>query len=282
MRTEKPYQERLSVERRRLRVGPVATEILITGEGPPLFFLHPELGRRDGSEFIEQLSARFKVYAPSLPGYDGTPVPSDFDSIEDLAYFGLDVLAALDLTGIVVIGVSLGAWIAAAMAIKEISRINRLALVAPVGVKFGARDKREIADLFSVTPEEFDALAYGDPVAAAARYAALDNDQMNRFAGNYEATARYAWLPYMYDPKLLSRLYRIRRPTLCVWGTKDRVVSEDYVRNFAEALPDGTFVLLPGTGHFPHIEDPAGLTERILSFAASDRGPNHVAACRSR
>jgi pimeloyl-ACP methyl ester carboxylesterase len=251
---------------------------MISGTGPPLLFLHPEIGQRDSEDFINRLAQCFTVYAPSFPAYDGVPAPADFNSIDDLAYFALDVLQTLDLRETFVVGVSLGAWVAAEMAIKDHSRIDRLALVAPVGVKFGARDQREIADLFSMTPAQFGNLAYGDPDAPAQRLAGLDDAGKLRFATNYEATARYAWLPYMYDPKLLGRLHRITGEVLCLWGTKDRVIAEDYVRAFAQALPNGTFVSLAGSGHYPYLEDADGLAETLLNFAAPDRNSDNLAA----
>jgi pimeloyl-ACP methyl ester carboxylesterase len=265
-------------ERRELAVGPVSTRILICGQGPPLLFLHPEIGQRDSEYFINRLAQCFTVHAPSFPGYDGVAAPADFNCIDDLAYFTLDVLQILDLRDTFVVGVSLGAWVAAEIAIKDHSRINRLALVAPVGVKFGPRDQRDIADLFSMTPAEFGNLAYGDADAPAQRLANLDDAGKLRFASNYEATARYAWLPYMYDPKLLGRLHRITGEALCLWGTKDRVIAEDYVRAFTQALPNASFASLAGSGHYPHIEDAAGLAEILLNFGAPDRNSHDLAA----
>ncbi len=41
-------------------------------------------------------------------------------------------------------------------------------------------------------------------------------------ARSREATGRYAWTPYMHNPKLKGRLHRIRIPALVLWGEADR------------------------------------------------------------
>jgi pimeloyl-ACP methyl ester carboxylesterase len=81
-----------------------------------------------------------------------------------------------------------------------------------------------------------------------------------------EATGRYAWTPYMHDPKLKGRLHRIQIPTLVLWGEADRVASPDYGRNYAAALPNAEFALVQGAGHFPHLEQPGALSRRIIDF----------------
>jgi len=46
------------------------------------------------------------------------------------------------------------------------------------------------------------------------------------------------WKPYMYNPKLIHRLRRVKSPTLVVWGKQDRLVplahGEAYQRRFAD------------------------------------------------
>jgi pimeloyl-ACP methyl ester carboxylesterase len=85
-------------------------------------------------------------------------------------------------------------------------------------------------------------------------------------ARNREATARYAWSPYMHDPKLRGRLHRIRVPTLLLWGSADRILSEAYGRAYAAAIPAARFELIERAGHFPHLEQPQAVADRIFAF----------------
>ena len=118
------------------------------------------------------------------------------------------------------VGVSLGAWIAAEIAVKSTARLSHLVLANAVGIKVGDRETRDIVDIFAITEKELNELAYFDPAIAARDYKAMPEDDVRIVARNREATARYGWSPYMHDPKLKGRLHRIRIPTLFLWGTR--------------------------------------------------------------
>ena len=90
----------------------------------------------------------------------------------------------------------------------------------------------------------FNELAYSDPAIAARDYKAMPDDAVRAVARNREATARYAWSPYMHDPKLKGRLHRIKIPTLFLWGAADRIVSETYGRAYAAAIPGARFEII--------------------------------------
>jgi pimeloyl-ACP methyl ester carboxylesterase len=85
-------------------------------------------------------------------------------------------------------------------------------------------------------------------------------------ARNREATARYAWSPYMHNPKLKARLHRIRIPTLFLWGTNDRILSEAYGRAYSAEIPGSRFETIARAGHFPHLEQPEEFSRKVLAF----------------
>ena len=128
----------------------------------------------------------------------------------------------LDLEQTLVVGVSFGAWIAAAMAVKSTARMSRLVLANPVGIKVGDRETRDILDIFAMLEAEFLENAFADPATATRDYRAMGEDELRVVARNRESTARFAWSPYMHDPKLRQRLHRIRIPTLVLWGDRGR------------------------------------------------------------
>src|SRR5207249_10338492 len=101
---------------------------------------------------------------------------------------------------------------------------------------------------------------------AARDYKAMDEADVRVVARNREATARYGWSPYLHNPKLKGRLHRVRIPTLFLWGTADRVLSESYGRAYCEAIPGARFDIIERAGHFPHIEQPDEFARRTLAF----------------
>jgi len=54
---------------------------------------------------------------------------------------------------------------------------------------------------------------------------------------------------------------------MLLWGADDRFVTAAYYGDaFRAAIPGSRFEMIPGAGHFPHIEEPAALVERIAKF----------------
>jgi pimeloyl-ACP methyl ester carboxylesterase len=231
-----------------------------------LLFLHPAIGITPGAPVLMHLARRFRVIAPSHPGFGASEQPPAFDSIDDLAYFYLDLMDELALTNVVLAGVSFGGWIAAEMAVKSCARLSHLVLANPVGIKISDRETRDIADVFAMTEDQFAALAYLDPAMGKSDYKAMPEAEVRAVARNREALARYGWSPYLHDPKLKARLHRISVPTLLLWGTADRILSEPYGRAYAAAIPGARFAPIERAGHFPHIERPEEFAQHVLAF----------------
>src|ERR1700745_2183670 len=91
----------------------IRIEIIERGRGRPLLFLHPGIGIAPSAAVLDRLAERVRVLAPSHPGFGASEQPPSFASVDDLAYFYLDLIEALDLRDAIVAGVSLGGWIAA-------------------------------------------------------------------------------------------------------------------------------------------------------------------------
>ncbi len=242
-------------------------ELIDRGHGRPILFLHPHIGLDPSAPVLAMLADGRRLIAPSHPGFGHSERPTSITTVDDLAYFYLDLMDALDLRDTLVIGVSLGAWIAAAIAVKSTTRMARLVLANPVGIKVGDRETRDILDIFAMLEGEFLEKAFADPAVGRRDYGAMADDEVTVVARNREAAALYAWSPYMHDPKLKGRLRRIRIPTLVLWGAADRLVGEAYGRAFAAALPHGAFETIAGAGHFPHIEQPKIFAARALAFS---------------
>ena len=236
------------------------------GSGRPLLFLHPGIGIGATAPVLDLLAERTRLIAPSHPGFGGSEQPPSFTSIDDLAYFYLDLIDELDLDRTIVAGVSLGGWIAAEMAVKSCACISHLVLANPVGIKVGGRETRDIADIFALTEEQFAEMAYFDPGAGKHDYKAMSEAEVRAVARNREATARYGWSPYMHDPKLKQRLHRIRVPTLLLWGTADRILAPPYGPAYCAAIPGARLEPIARAGHFPHLESPEEFARRIFAF----------------
>jgi len=252
-----------------LIVNGLKIETIEGGDGRPLLFLHPGIGLDPKAPVLDLLAAKARLIAPSHPGFGQSDLAPAMTTVDDLSYFYLDLMDALELADATVVGVGFGAWIAAAIAIKSTARIARLVLANPVGIKVGDRETRDIVDVFATLDPDLNKLAYFDPSLGERDYKSLPAAEVATVARNREALARFAWQPYMHDPKLKSRLHRIRIPTLVLWGTHDRILSEGYGRAFCAAIPHARFEPIEKAGHFPHIEQPQVFADRVFAFAGA-------------
>src|SRR3982074_3761444 len=110
------------------RGGPAAAD------APPLVFLHGAGGHTGWMAFLEELATRFAVFAPEHPGFGQSDDPPWLDEIADLADFHLDLLKALGLDRVHLMGTSLGGWVAAEMAVRSTTPLASLTLVGAVGI----------------------------------------------------------------------------------------------------------------------------------------------------
>ena len=241
-------------------------DLIAHGEGRPVLFLHAENGIEPAAAAIEELAKSAHVIAPTHPGFGRSDVPKGMHTVDDLSYFYLDLLDQLDLRDVTLVGVAFGAWIAAEIAVKATARLARLVMANAVGIKVGDRETRDIADIFALTEPEYFEIAYCDPNAGRRDYKSLPPAEAVAAARAREATARFAWSPYFHNPRLKSRLHRIRIPTLFLWGAHDRIVGEAYGRAYCAMIPGAHFETIERAGHFPHQEQPRVFAQKVLEF----------------
>jgi pimeloyl-ACP methyl ester carboxylesterase len=241
-------------------------DLIERGKGKPLLFLHAENGIEPAHAAIEELAKSARVVAPTHPGFGRSDVPKGMHTVDDLSYFYLDLLDQFDLRDVTLVGVAFGAWIAAEIAVKSTARLSRLVMANAVGIKVGDRETRDIADIFALIESEYLEIAYCDPNAARRDYKSMPPAEVVAAARAREATARFAWSPYFHNPRLKSRLHRIRIPTLFLWGAHDRMVGEAYGRAYCAMIAGARFETIERAGHFPHQEQPKVFARKVLEF----------------
>jgi pimeloyl-ACP methyl ester carboxylesterase len=250
-----------------LTVHGVQLEVVKKGQGRPILVLHGEDGLASTASFLDLLAAHGQVIAPSHPGYGHSPDSDVVDTVDDLSYLYLDLLAEQELRDVVVLGCSLGGWIAAEMAVKSTERVAKLILAAPLGIKVGDREARDIPDIFALPADEVIRLKYYNPSHAMVDYTTLSDDELTVIARNREATALYGWEPYFHNPKLRKRLHRITVSTLLLWGASDRFVTPGYYgAAYRDAIPGARLEIIEQAGHLPQVEQPEAFVERVHAF----------------
>lgn len=254
------------MKRQMLTLGEIELELHETGDGPPLLFLHPGGGFNPEDAYVRMLGQRYRLIAPSHPGFGYSSLPDWVDAIDDIAHVYLELLDRLDLKRVKLVGCSIGGWIAAELATKIPDRIEKLALVGPVGVKTGSPRKLDIPDIFNLSQEEMAKARFHDPAKAKIDLSKLSEEQMRVIARNNESLALLIWEPYMHNPKLKHRLHRLTMPVLFLRGASDGLVSAEYLERYAKLVPGATIETIAEAGHLPQIEQPQAFVAKISAF----------------
>lgn len=249
-----------------VKLGEVELELYRGGQGQPLLFLHGGGGPVPQAPFLQKLAARFEIVAPSHPGFGQSSLPLWMDSIDDFAHIHLELMAKLDLKKVLVVGHSIGGWTAAEMATKTTERIDRLVLVAPVGIKVGPTDRLDIPDIYVMPDEEVDRLRYAEPEKWRPDPTKQSDAELLTAARNRQTLALVTWEPYMHNPKLKHRLHRVDRPTLMLRGAKDGIVSHEYFAAFAGLIPGARHETIADVAHLPHIENAERFVAAVERF----------------
>ena len=233
--------------------------------GRPMLILHGGGGPQTVAGLAAALSAQAHVLVPTHPGFSGEPRPEWFDSIDDLALAYLELLERLDLHDVLVVGSSMGGWVASTMALRDTTHVvSGIVLVDAGGIQV---EGHPITNVSTLTPDELSALSFHNPAPFRVDPATVTPEQAEARAANFRTLYVYDQGQGMGDRKLRRRLRRVNIPALVVWGESDGVIDPDYGRVYAQALPNARFELIPEAGHLPQIEQPARLLKLIQEFA---------------
>ncbi|MGH2494155.1 MAG: alpha/beta fold hydrolase [Ktedonobacteraceae bacterium] len=230
---------------------------------PPLLYLHGTYLGNLWLEFHTTLAQQFHVFAPDTPGFGLTARPDWMRDMSDYILYFRDLLDTLGLEKAILVGHSLGGWMAAELAVWYPERVEKLVLSNSAGIRVKGSP---IADLFAMNAQEVMMACFDDFSAAAPLMPAEMN--VDYLIGQYRqltTLASLAWNP-SYDPKLERRLARITCPTLIVWGEHDRLIPPVYAEAFHHAIAGSEVVMLSGTGHMPMFEKPQEWSAAIADF----------------
>jgi pimeloyl-ACP methyl ester carboxylesterase len=257
----------MSAETKFLDIAGKKTQVTIGGQGPPLLYLHSAGGETDWMPFHEQLAQNFTVYLPAHPGFALSGGLEQIRDIHDMVWHYVDLLAALGLPRVPVVGFSLGAWLAMELAVLRPQLVEKLVLVNAAGVRV---ENARMAELFIDDFDEMRNLLFSDPdnaeIVQLAMPTSLDDPRILMWLRAREATARVGWNPYLHNPRLPQHLHRIACPTLILWGREDKLIPLPHGQFLAEKIPGARLEIYDHCGHMLPFERSEEFAARVTQF----------------
>jgi pimeloyl-ACP methyl ester carboxylesterase len=194
------------------------------------------------------------------------------DMSDYILYFR-DLMNALDLQQVSLVGHSLGGWMAAEIAVWYPERVCKLVLSNAAGIRVKGSP---MANMFAMNPQEVVAACFDNLAAALPLMPPeVNTDYFVKLYQERTTLASLAWNPD-FDPKLARRLQNLHVPTLVIWGQNDRLIPPVYGTTFHELIPGSRLVMLEGTGHMPMFEMAESWAEPIQSFLQEGQEKKHA------
>lgn len=273
-----------------LNVAGRRTRVRVEGDPthPPLLLLHG-IGRslEDWGPQFSRLSDTYRVIALDVPGFGFSARLPEPTTLETLARGVIETLDALgENRALHVAGNSLGGALAIQLLLLDPERVASLVLANSAG--FGAEVALPLR-LLSVpifgdiavrlvnrtSARLSERLSFADPaLATAARvdHALAIADQPGVGAVLLETVRELTTLTGVkrdWREALITAAAVHRRPTLVVWGDRDRVLPRHHLEAAHRAFPHAETKMFAGIGHMPQIECPDDFASRVLSFFAT-------------
>jgi 3-oxoadipate enol-lactonase len=242
------------------------------GSGPVLLLLHAfPLDRRMWSEQLAALSDVRRVIAVDFRGFGDTPLWG-LPSVDDLAD---DVVGLLDGLGIAmasVCGLSMGGYVALALAERHKARLASLILA----------DTRAAADS-DVARAARDA-TIANVKGAVGKATFLDGVPSRLLSPHADDSLRIAVRDLCVEraetivaatralrdrPDRTPLLANIDCPTLVVCGGEDTIAHPNEMRALAQTISDAEYVEIAGAGHLSNLEAPDRFNDAVSRFLAA-------------
>ncbi|MGV3773475.1 MAG: alpha/beta fold hydrolase [Verrucomicrobiales bacterium] len=235
---------------------------------------------------IAALGTGIRVKLPDLPGFGDEPVLQEPPSMEAYADFLVRMMDAQGIEKAIVAGMSMGGYVALALAAKYPHRIAGLGMISTQAAADTEEARKGRAAMVSRIEKD------GFNVAAQALLPKMfsESNQSNQdftrtvFEGAQKAGVAgltYALHAMGSRPNRSEFLKKLPIPVAFAHGSEDKIIPIAQARSVAESCQFPTFTEIKGTGHATPLEAPdavAALLARLILKVRQRQAEATVAA----
>jgi pimeloyl-ACP methyl ester carboxylesterase len=243
----------------------------VAGAGEPVVLIHGGFGdRRMWDDQFEVLARDYRVLRYDHRGFGRSPAPdTTYSPIRDL----IQLLDHAEMDRAHIVGNSLGGALAITFAILHPERVRSLTVVASGadGFRYPQSDIEAITEVIALMrggkQEEALTKWLANPMLAVVNTEPAVKERVERMVReNAGIWTMDAWPQQPLTPSARERLGRIRVPTLLVIGDRDAASVRRFADSTARMIPRAERVVMEGTDHLPHMEQPAEFNRLLREF----------------
>lgn len=240
------------------------------GTGQPIVLIHGlgSQAQQDWNALAPYLvRAGYHVYAMDLLGFGRSSKPADATySIPEQVKFVEAFLDAKHLDSVVLGGVSMGGWIASAVALEHPQRVSRLMLFDSAGISFKLSfDSAVFTPQTDDQVDELMALVTPDPPPLPGF---LKEDFVRRAKRDGWVVRRALASMLAGSDFLDTKFSALKMPMLIVWGKQDRMTPLSLGESMHLAAPQSVLAVYDGCGHVAVVTCEDRLAPAVLGFLA--------------
>jgi len=260
--------------RHRVRVGGFDVSYLQGGQAgdtEPVLYLHGMGGAGRWEAYHMALGTVARTYVPQLPGWQEGQPPPEIKAVQDYAALVVELLDTVGIDQGILMGHSIGGWIALYVATMYPERVSRLILVDPMGLDVPSAPS---PNLQTIDEESFAKAVFGrlGLIATAQAYgfgAEWENVRRGpEFERQWKGRGLVASLVQgpCADTELTCKVQAISADTLLIWGRLDGIVPLPHGEALRAALPHSRLKVLERCGHLPMVEKPETFHRLLYDF----------------
>lgn len=242
----------------------------VRGSGLPVLLLHAfPLSGAMWEPQRSVLEASYRVIVPDLRGFGQSSAPVGISTMDVMVDDLQALLRHLDLDKVVLVGLSMGGYIAFQFLRRYPRQVQALVLAATRATP-DTDEARAGREAMAVLAETAGAASIADqmlsrllsPNATAVVQAQVRDMIMAADPAGIAAAVRGMALRYDSTDLLSS----IRVPTLLIGGEQDALTPPATMQAMQNAIDGSSLTIVPGAGHLPNLEQPEVFTTALLKF----------------
>jgi len=245
------------------------------GKGRVIVLVHGFLESLEvwfGNGFAQELSKNYRVIAIDLPGHGKSECIGYVHRMERMASVVKDVMDSLGLRRYMLLGHSMGGYVALAFAEKFKDHLTGLCLFHSTSLadtEAKKTDRERAIRIVKKSPLKYtNALIVNLFAVANVRYLREEILWLKRMAAKTKIQGIVSCLEGMKIRKSREHVLRYAAfPVLIIAGQRDNVIPHDTLVKQAELPEDGRFLSLEKTGHMGFIEAKAKTLQKLSGFA---------------